>query len=160
MLPLYDNIRRRRIELNLSQEALAKKLKNTSSARIAEIEMGKIQLSMSDIQAFAKALNITPGRLMGWTKQSNISTWRYKTIENDRIVMKLLGLSDDGEIQADIEAKAPFPFDISPNTFILSEREKTLILTYRNNMKFQQAIDKLIDETSEKDNISDSTSEN
>lgn len=53
----------------------------------------------------------------------------------------------DGEninYQFEQENNSPVPFDISPNTFILSDREKELILAYRGKAEMQPAIDKLL----------------
>ena len=162
MLPLYDNIRRRRIELNISQQELANKLGYTSRTTIAKIEAGKIDLPNSKIEAFAKALDISPGVLMGWTVPTNISTWRYKTIENGQIVTKTHGLVDNENVnyQYDVENNSPIPFDISPNTFILSENEKELISAYRNNPEMQTAVDKLLGvDTSTTKNIGEDITE-
>lgn len=146
MLPLYDNIRRRRIELNLSQQELADKLGYTSRTTIAKIEAGKIDLPNSKITALAKVLDIHPGILMGWTEPQNIKTWRYKTIENGKLVTKIPGLVDGENInyQFEQENNSPVTFDISPNTFILSEPEKKLITAYRNKPEMQPAINKIL----------------
>lgn len=69
MNPLYKNIRNRRIELGMSQEELAQKMGYTSRSTIAKIESGKNDIPQSKIQAFAAALNTTPGRLMGWDSE-------------------------------------------------------------------------------------------
>lgn len=69
MNPLYTNIRNRRIELGMSQEELAQKMGYTSRSTIAKIEAGKNDIPQSKIQAFAIALNTTPGRLMGWDSE-------------------------------------------------------------------------------------------
>ena len=65
MLDLYKNIRIKRKELGMSQEELAKKVGYTSRSTIARIEKGEIDIPQSKIKAFAKALNTTPGELMG-----------------------------------------------------------------------------------------------
>lgn len=67
MNPLYKNIKNRRIELGMSQEELADKMGYTSRSSIAKIEAGINDIPQSKIQAFAKALNTTPGVLMGWS---------------------------------------------------------------------------------------------
>lgn len=68
MLDLYKNIKKRRIELNLSQEQLASKVGYTSRTSIAKIEAGEIDLPQSKIVLFAKALQTTPEWLMGWNR--------------------------------------------------------------------------------------------
>lgn len=146
MLPLYDNIRRRRIELNMSQQELADKLGYTSRTTIAKIEAGRIDLPNSKVVAFAKALDIAPGILMGWTEPHNISAWRYKKIENDRVVTHLNGMvnSENTDYQFELENNSPVPFDISPNTCILSEHEIRLISAYRDKPEMQPAVDRLL----------------
>lgn len=146
MLPLYDNIRRRRIELNMSQQELADKLGYTSRTTIAKIEAGKIDLPNSKVVAFSKALDIAPGILMGWTEPNNINAWRYKKIENDKVVYSFNGLVDgeNSAHQLDLENNSPVPFDISPNTYILSEHEKRLVSAYRDKPEMQPAVDKLL----------------
>lgn len=64
-MELYENIRKRRIELGLTQEDLAKKIGYRSISTIAKIERGINDIPQSKIKAFADALNTTPGELMG-----------------------------------------------------------------------------------------------
>lgn len=66
MLDLYRNIKKRRNELGLTQSELAKRMGYADKSMIAKIENGKVDLQQSKIVAFAKALNTTPGDLMGW----------------------------------------------------------------------------------------------
>lgn len=65
MLDLYVNIRKRRKELGMSQDELAKKVGYTSRSTVARVENGEIDLPRSKIFAFAEALKTTPGELMG-----------------------------------------------------------------------------------------------
>ena len=65
-MTLYENIKARRIELNMSQKELAQKLGYKSTSTIAKIESGKNDIPQSKIMAFAKALDTTPGNLMGF----------------------------------------------------------------------------------------------
>ena len=66
MLELYTNIKKRRTELGMTQEELAKKLGYSDKSMISRIESGKIDLPQTKIIAFAGALNTTPMKLMGW----------------------------------------------------------------------------------------------
>lgn len=66
MLVLYENIRRRREELGISQEELANMLGYKSRSSINKIEKGINDIPQSKIVEFAKALRITPEELMGW----------------------------------------------------------------------------------------------
>lgn len=65
-MTLYDRIRARREELNMSQEELAKRLGYKSRSTIAKIESGENDITQSKIVAFAKALGAKPAYLMGW----------------------------------------------------------------------------------------------
>ena len=67
MLELYRNIKKYRIENNLSQSELASKVGYADKTMISRIENGNVDLPQSKIEEFAKALNVTPGILMGWT---------------------------------------------------------------------------------------------
>lgn len=65
-MSLYERIKNRRNELNMSQEELATKLGYKSRSTIAKIEAGINDIPQSKIQAFADALETTPSYLMGW----------------------------------------------------------------------------------------------
>lgn len=66
MLKLYVNIKKRREELGMSQDELAKLTGYTSRSSIAKIEKGLVDLPQTKIKLFAKALNTTQPELMGW----------------------------------------------------------------------------------------------
>lgn len=66
MIKLYENIRYFRELLGMSQEELAKKTGYTSRSSIAKIENGDVDISQSKIEEFAKALQTTPTKLLGW----------------------------------------------------------------------------------------------
>lgn len=66
MLELYENIKKERKKLKLTQTELAKRLGYADKSMIAKIEKGQVDLSQSKIIAFAEALETTPGNLMGW----------------------------------------------------------------------------------------------
>lgn len=66
MLELYRRIRRRREELDMSQDELAQKLGYKSRSSIYKIEKGINDIPQSKIVAFAESLNTTPEYLMGW----------------------------------------------------------------------------------------------
>lgn len=65
---LYNNIKNRRIELNMTQTELAQKVGYADKGMISRVENGKVDLSQSQIIKFAKALDIDPGVLMGWNE--------------------------------------------------------------------------------------------
>lgn len=65
-MELYQRIKQRREELNLSQDDLAKRMGYRSRSTIAKIEAGKNDIPQSKIVAFAQALDTTPAYLMGY----------------------------------------------------------------------------------------------
>ena len=65
MLQLYANIKKRRLELEMTQSDLAQKMGYADKSMIAKIEKGTVDLPQSKIIAFAKILQTTPGELMG-----------------------------------------------------------------------------------------------
>lgn len=65
MLDLYKNIRKKRLELGMSQDELAKKTGYKDRTSISKIEAGKVDLSQSKIKAFALALDTTTSELLG-----------------------------------------------------------------------------------------------
>jgi len=72
MEDLYENIKRRREELGMSQEELARKVGYTSRSTIARIERGDINIPQDKIVLFARALRVLPEYLMGWTDEDGI----------------------------------------------------------------------------------------
>lgn len=67
VISLYDNIRKRRKELGMTQSQLAAKMHYADKSMIAKIEKGIVDLPQSRIEAFAKVLHTSPAALMGWT---------------------------------------------------------------------------------------------
>lgn len=59
-------IKKRRVQLGLSQTELANKLGFKSKASISRIELGVQSLPQNKILEMAKALDVSPEYLMGW----------------------------------------------------------------------------------------------
>lgn len=72
-MKLYENIRNRRIELDMSQDELARRLGYTSRSMICKVESGRVDLPSSKIVEFAKALQTEPEYLMGIEKDRQAS---------------------------------------------------------------------------------------
>ena len=60
-----ERIKQRRLELNLTQDELAQKVGYKSRSSINKIELSR-SLPLKKIEKMAKALETTPGFLMGW----------------------------------------------------------------------------------------------
>nr|DAF10608.1 MAG TPA: helix-turn-helix domain protein [Caudoviricetes sp.] len=59
-------IKKRRIELSLSQLQLAEKCGYKTKGSISRIEKGETDLNQEQIMLFAKVLDTTPSYIMGW----------------------------------------------------------------------------------------------
>lgn len=90
---LYQNIKTRRIEIGMTQDELAEKLGYCGRSMITKIEAGKVDLTQSRILAFAKALDIDPGELMGWDEPyvANVNPLEYNLLKYFR------ELDDEGQ---------------------------------------------------------------
>lgn len=83
-MSIYENIKKRRLELKMSQGDLARALGYADHSAIAHIERGRIDLPQSKVVAIAKALQTTPGELMGDVVSPQVKA----------LVLKLVRLSD------------------------------------------------------------------
>ena len=70
MSTLGQRIRKRRIELNMTQEELCKKVGYKSRTTVNKVELGCNAINQKRIVAFAQALDTTPAYLMGWEEKN------------------------------------------------------------------------------------------
>ncbi len=71
-MKLYENIRKRRIALNITQEELASMVGYTGKSMISKVERGEVDISQSKIAQFAAALKTTSNALFGNENEINI----------------------------------------------------------------------------------------
>lgn len=71
-MTIGERIRHRRIELNMTQDELAKKVGYASRSSINKIEAAR-ELPSRKIVAMAKALECSPSYLMGWIAEDDSS---------------------------------------------------------------------------------------
>ena len=64
-MTIGERIKQKRIELNLSQDELAKRVGYKSRSSIQKIESAR-KLPITKVAIMASALNCSPGYLMGW----------------------------------------------------------------------------------------------
>lgn len=84
--------------MGMSQKELAERLNYADHSAIAHIERGRIDLPQSKIVAIAKALNTTPGDLMGDVEPYPVSDeveeladrLKYATTEQLQAIFQLL----------------------------------------------------------------------
>lgn len=85
---IYQRIKKRRMELDMSQEELAKKVGYSHKTAICKIEAGQRKLKEDVISKLAKALDTTPSYLMGWDKEDDDATI------SDRLLTRYRELDD------------------------------------------------------------------
>lgn len=66
-----DRIKKKRIELGLSQDEVAQKVGYKSRSSIQKIESSR-RLPLSKIELMSRALDCSPGYLMGWEDEESI----------------------------------------------------------------------------------------
>lgn len=91
MSKIGENIRKKRIELGLTQEELAIRMGYTSKSTINKIEQGINDIPQSKITKFADALNTSPSVLMGWVDDQTSK-------KNDVLANIVLQLRKDEEL--------------------------------------------------------------
>lgn len=91
MEQLYINIRKFREMRGMSQQELADKAGYNDRSSIAKIESGKVDLPKSKISDFARALNVSEQKLLGYT----FSIEMEKEIENYENWLEKYGPPDE-----------------------------------------------------------------
>lgn len=86
---LYTNIKNRRLQLNMTQTELAMKVGYRDKGSISRIENGSIDLTQSQIERFAKALECTPAYLMGWDDNDNSLSETSQFIDKLKDALKI-----------------------------------------------------------------------
>ena len=81
-----ERIRKRREQLGITQEELAKRVGYTSTSSVAKVEANANGMVQSKLLAFAKALQTTPSYLLGWEDEDQINTTKKNDILSDIIL--------------------------------------------------------------------------
>ena len=97
MSQIGENIRRRRIELGMTQEELAKRMGYTSKTTINKIEQGVNDIPQNKILKFANCLDTSPSVLMGWVEEQTSK-------KNDTLADIVLKMKKDQELFEMVEA--------------------------------------------------------
>ena len=72
-MKIGERIKNRRIELNITQDELARRLGYSDKSSISRMENSS-KLTLNKVQLLAEALNVSPSYLMGWEDEINIDT--------------------------------------------------------------------------------------
>ena len=118
MVNIGANIKKRREALGLTQEELAARLGYKSKSSINKIELGVNDLPQKKIVQFAKALNTSPGVLMGWVNEETDKN-------NDLIVKQVARFRNDPDFLKVVDVLGEMPEE-EYNSFkmlILSRRK-------------------------------------
>ena len=98
-MTIYERIRQLRIKAGMSQDDLARVMGYKDRSMITKIESGKVDISQKKILAFARALNTTPGYLMGWEEepkgQREIDLQLFSSAEQDPQIRIVSGMMDN-----------------------------------------------------------------
>ena len=99
---LYENIRKRRIELNMSQQALAEAVGYSGKSMISQVENGLIDLPITMVKKLAEVLQIDPGDLMGW---DDLIIGDFNTTPEEEKAKELYSLYENAtpEVQSAVE---------------------------------------------------------
>ena len=89
-----DRIRKRRLELGLTQEEVATRLGFKHKSSINKIEKGIHDLSETKIVAIANALDTTPSYIMGWDDDEELGK-SEKPNKLQRFTELIDGLSEE-----------------------------------------------------------------
>jgi transcriptional regulator with XRE-family HTH domain len=97
MEEVYINIKKRRLELGMTQSELAKAAGYENRSSIARIERGDTNLPQSKMVDIAKALKVTPSYLMGW-EDEEVATL---TARQEQAVENYFNLTESNQIVVD-----------------------------------------------------------
>ena len=86
MATIGEKIKKRRLEIGMSQRELARQMGYTDNSTLARIEKGTVDVSQSKIVQFSKVLNCTIAYLMDWEETEK---------KNDQIVELVTRLRKD-----------------------------------------------------------------
>lgn len=70
-MKIGERIKNRRIELNITQDELARRLGYSDKSSISRMENSS-KLTLNKVQLLADALNVSPSYLMGWEDEINV----------------------------------------------------------------------------------------
>ncbi len=94
MYELYRNIKRRRIELGMTQEVLKERMKYKDKASISRIERGQVDLPYSKIEMLASILEISVPELLGYGTLQDAETYTSVRTRTTMYLSERYGLPD------------------------------------------------------------------
>ncbi len=99
MTTIGDRIKARRLELNMSQDELARLVGYKSRSSINKIESDGRLLPQRKIMEIANALNTTPAYIMGWEESNEAETTSVTlTTQTKKVPKDLKKILEDEEV--------------------------------------------------------------
>lgn len=135
-MDIGDRIKKRREELGMSQEELARKVGYKSRSSVNKIEIDGRGLPQNKIVIFAKALETTPAYLMGWNdetieiKYNTLSSCDSENLNRyaDYLYMR------ERQLITDSNSKQYIDFIIAEKVQCLSDIGKKKVFSYVTNL--------------------------
>lgn len=83
-----EKIKKRRLEIGMSQRELARKMGYSDNSTLNRIEKGTVDVSQGKVVQFAKALNVSIAYLMDWEEDEQITANENLT-DSEKILLEL-----------------------------------------------------------------------
>ena len=93
-MELYDNIKKYRQQMNLTQQQFADLTGYGDRSSIAKIEKGLVDISQSKLELFAKVLHVSAGELLGNTEFDLPQTL---TASEQALLLDYRSLNEEGQ---------------------------------------------------------------
>jgi transcriptional regulator with XRE-family HTH domain len=89
-----QRIKRRRLELNMTQAELASKMNYKHKSSIGKVENGNADITQTKVVEFAHALDTTTAYIMGWDTEEALRTAAHDKIFYDKLNPLIEQMSD------------------------------------------------------------------
>ena len=138
-MDMYDRIRKRRKELGMTQDELARLTGYNDRSSIAKIEAKKADLSQSKIIAFSEALKVTTSYLMDESKEEELTSQEkdiFSQLTEDELVklekfknMSTVMFMNEGNQISDNDKRT---LAIAYAEVLISQRKKWCVMTTKS----------------------------
>ena len=133
-MEIGERIKKRREELGMSQDELAKRVGYTSRSSVAKVETNANGMVQSKLIAFAKALQTTPAYLMGWEEDiSSKNELPAPNITSDFVTFPVIGEIAAGYDSIAIEDWSGETVDIPTSYFKGREQSDFFVLEVKGD---------------------------
>lgn len=85
MSTVGQRIKKRRLELDMTQAELAERVNYKHKSSIGKIENGNADITQSKVVEFAHALDTTVAYIMGWEEEEALQQWSKDAVFRDEL---------------------------------------------------------------------------